>query len=217
MKCYWTWSLLLQQMIPVLWWRIHRGNPRRCGSSYPGWLRSPPVQLCQGCQSVPPLRPAPLSSCNCLLWWAHSLRQTARERNGVYLNNCGQRSHPLCPQRETFLPWELVNFTWLLWCELLTSSYMNWRVRADFPTPPLPTIITLWRAREFCPFGLAAAMARCTKRSEWKGGESSTWSWRWREGLWNEDRKNQSEVSSCNQKLNDNFWGGGGKKREKKS
>lgn len=26
----------------------------------------------------------------------------------------------------------------------LTSSYMNWSVRADFPTPPLPTIITLW-------------------------------------------------------------------------
>ena len=27
----------------------------------------------------------------------------------------------------------------------LTSSYMNWRVSADLPTPPEPTIITLWR------------------------------------------------------------------------
>lgn len=53
----------------------------------------------------------------------------------------------------------------LLWCKLLTSSYMNWSVRADFPTPPLPTIITLWSAREFCPFGLAAAMAPLTQRS----------------------------------------------------
>lgn len=30
----------------------------------------------------------------------------------------------------------------------LTSSYMNCKVRADFPTPPLPTIITLCSARE---------------------------------------------------------------------
>lgn len=43
--------------------------------------------------------------------------------------------------------------------KLLTSSYMNWSVRADFPTPPLPTMITLCRAREFWPFGFAAAMA----------------------------------------------------------
>lgn len=35
---------------------------------------------------------------------------------------------------------------------------MNCKVKADFPTPPLPTMITLWRASEFCPFGLAAAM-----------------------------------------------------------
>jgi len=26
---------------------------------------------------------------------------------------------------------------------------MNCRVSADFPTPPLPTMITLWRAREY--------------------------------------------------------------------
>ena len=26
----------------------------------------------------------------------------------------------------------------------ITSSYMNWRVRADLPTPPLPTMMTLW-------------------------------------------------------------------------
>lgn len=45
-----------------------------------------------------------------------------------------------------------------------TSSYMNWSVRADFPTPPLPTMITLCRAREFWPFGFAAAMALRTDR-----------------------------------------------------
>ena len=28
------------------------------------------------------------------------------------------------------------------WC--ITSSYMNCRVRADLPTPPLPTMMTLW-------------------------------------------------------------------------
>ena len=27
--------------------------------------------------------------------------------------------------------------------QFLTSSYMNWRVRADLPTPPLPTMMTL--------------------------------------------------------------------------
>lgn len=30
----------------------------------------------------------------------------------------------------------------------LTSSYMNCSVSADFPTPPLPTMITLWRTRD---------------------------------------------------------------------
>jgi len=49
---------------------------------------------------------------------------------------------------------------------VLTSSYMNWRVRADFPTPPLPTMMTLWRAREFWPLGFAVAMVLLTKRSE---------------------------------------------------
>lgn len=29
---------------------------------------------------------------------------------------------------------------------ILTSSYINWSVRADLPTPPDPTIMTLWRA-----------------------------------------------------------------------
>lgn len=39
-----------------------------------------------------------------------------------------------------------------------TSSYMNWSVSADLPTPPLPTIITLWRAREFGALGLLAVI-----------------------------------------------------------
>lgn len=42
----------------------------------------------------------------------------------------------------------------------LTSSYMNWRVRADLPTPPLPTIMTLCRARELWFLLLLAAMSR---------------------------------------------------------
>lgn len=88
------------------------------------------------------------------------------KKNVACVNNSGQLGHPLCQQ--TFLPQQSVNVTWVLWCKLLTSSYMNWSVRADFPTPPLPTIITLWSAREFCPFGLAAAMALLTKRSECK-------------------------------------------------
>lgn len=45
-----------------------------------------------------------------------------------------------------------------------TSSYINWSVRADFPTPPLPTMITLCRAREFWPLGFAAAMVLWTDR-----------------------------------------------------
>ena len=40
----------------------------------------------------------------------------------------------------------------------LTSSYMNCRVRADLPTPPLPTMITLWRARELWLLFLFAAI-----------------------------------------------------------
>lgn len=47
-----------------------------------------------------------------------------------------------------------------------TSSYMNWSVRADFPTPPLPTMITLCRVSEFWPLGLAAAMALHTDGRE---------------------------------------------------
>lgn len=53
---------------------------------------------------------------------------------------------------------------------VLTSSYINCRVRADLPTPPLPTIITLCRASEFCPFGLAAAMASLVEGSGQRGG-----------------------------------------------
>jgi len=40
----------------------------------------------------------------------------------------------------------------------LTSSYMNCRVRADLPTPPLPTMITLCRARELWLLLLFAAI-----------------------------------------------------------
>ena len=40
----------------------------------------------------------------------------------------------------------------------LTSSYMNCSVRADFPTPPLPTMITLCNARELWFLPLLAAI-----------------------------------------------------------
>lgn len=36
---------------------------------------------------------------------------------------------------------------------------MNCRVNADFPTPPLPTMITLWRTREVWFLFLPEAMA----------------------------------------------------------
>lgn len=86
-----------------------------------------------------------------------------------------------------------------MWCEQLTSSYMNWSVRADLPTPPLPTIITLWRAREFCPFGFAAAMAPRTKRCKYQKGESSS---QW-ERLWNgRTAKISSKDCRCNKGLN---------------
>lgn len=42
--------------------------------------------------------------------------------------------------------------------KLLTSSYINWSVSADLPTPPLPTIITLWRAKELWFLLLLAAI-----------------------------------------------------------
>lgn len=35
---------------------------------------------------------------------------------------------------------------------------MNCRVRADFPTPPLPTMMTLWRTREVWFLFLPEAM-----------------------------------------------------------
>lgn len=42
--------------------------------------------------------------------------------------------------------------------QVLTSSYINCRVRADFPTPPLPTMITLWRTRDVWFLFLPEAM-----------------------------------------------------------
>lgn len=42
--------------------------------------------------------------------------------------------------------------------QILTSSYINCSVKADFPTPPLPTMMTLCKANEFCPLGLFAAI-----------------------------------------------------------
>lgn len=36
---------------------------------------------------------------------------------------------------------------------------MNCRVRADLPTPPVPTMITLWRTREAWLLFLPEAMA----------------------------------------------------------
>ena len=185
---------------PVLWWKTHRGNPRRCGSSYPWWLRSPLVQLCQGCQSEPPPRPAPLSSCSCRLWSAHSLQQTRRQER----KERDRYTTKFTPQK----PWWILARQ--LWFKLLTSSYMNWRVRADFPTPPLPTIITLWRAREFCPFGLAAAMALCAERSD-RGRERA-------QGGGKDCEMKRGKISldgSCNKELNDKSWGDRKEKREK--
>lgn len=48
---------------------------------------------------------------------------------------------------------------------------MNCRVRADLPTPPLPTMITLWRAREFCPLGLLVVMTAHTQTHSQGGKE----------------------------------------------
>ena len=41
----------------------------------------------------------------------------------------------------------------------ITSSYINCKVRADLPTPPLPTIITLWTTA--CDGGFLAAIFCC--------------------------------------------------------
>lgn len=38
---------------PRRWWRTRTGIPRRCGSSCPGWPRSPPGRPCRGCRSGP--------------------------------------------------------------------------------------------------------------------------------------------------------------------
>lgn len=90
---------------------------------------------------------------------------------------------------------------------------MNWSVRADLPTPPLPTIITLWRAREFCPFGFAAAMALCTERCKYQrekvqdGGK----------GLWNvRTAKIRSKDCRSNKGLNDSSCGEFKKEKKKK-
>lgn len=84
-----------------------------------------------------------------------------KKKKAAWVTSCSHLGHPFFQQTARL---NICKFP-LLWCKLLTSSYMNWSVRADFPTPPLPTIITLWSAREFCPFGLAAAMAPLTQRS----------------------------------------------------
>lgn len=50
---------------------------------------------------------------------------------------------------------------------------MNCRVRADLPTPPLPTMITLWRASELWLLLLLAAilLVFCETRLEDPGEE----------------------------------------------
>lgn len=56
--------------------------------------------------------------------------------------------------------------------QVLTSSYMNCRVRADLPTPPLPTMITLWRTRDVWFLFLPEAMTEaCRQRGG--GGEGT--------------------------------------------
>lgn len=56
----------------------------------------------------------------------------------------------------------------------LTSSYMNWRVRADLPTPPLPTIMTLCRARELWFLLLLAAILRLLRSPSASGKKTPT-------------------------------------------
>ncbi len=59
-----------------------------------------------------------------------------------------QVAHAYCWNPSIWSPWTRSRFELFIGVCWLTSSYMNCRVRADFPTPPLPTIITLCSARE---------------------------------------------------------------------
>lgn len=49
---------------------------------------------------------------------------------------------------------------------------MNCRVRADFPTPPLPTMITLWRARDVWFLFLPEAMTLACRDQQGQAGTS---------------------------------------------
>lgn len=109
-----------------------------------------------------------------------SLKETARELKFIGLTNFVTLSQR-CSQNPTFFscqsghqsfatyiyfprPNKKSSVSCSHWCfkeaepELLTSSYINWRVSADLPTPPLPTIITLWRAKELWFLLLLAAI-----------------------------------------------------------
>lgn len=48
---------------------------------------------------------------------------------------------------------------------------MNCRVRADFPTPPLPTMITLWRTRDVWLLFLPEAMTLACRGQEEDTGD----------------------------------------------
>lgn len=86
---------------------------------------------------------------------------TSLEKNPVWVWRLGV--HILWPQCICYCITNIVIFVIVILFFYLrdwgpTSSYMNWSVRADLPTPPLPTIITLWRAKEFGVLGLFAAI-----------------------------------------------------------
>ncbi len=67
---------------------------------------------------------------------------------------------------------------------------MNCRVRADFPTPPLPTMITLWRAREVWFLFLPEAMILACRE-----GQEETSRDRKRPAETGRDQQRQEETS----------------------
>ena len=104
------------------------------------WQHNPLVPLCLEYRSAPPPRRAQPFSDTSLLSSARSLRQTGTKFWGTlglsdYEKSIGKQEPS--PQGVTKAK---------IRGRKLTSSYINCRVRADLPTPPLPTMMTLCRA-----------------------------------------------------------------------
>lgn len=166
-----TWTLQLPEMIRGLWLRTHREILRHCGNNCLWLQRNPPVPLCPVYQSEHLRHPAQLSCGKSRLSLVHSLPQTVTPRPRSITTQQQETDYLIlilltnatCLHFTSILQSSFINYlmkhvtiyaTDSLFQHLAreseskwvgsTSSYMNWSVSADLPTPPLPTMITLW-------------------------------------------------------------------------